>query len=301
MDRARLAAFSANNDGVLPLEYLESIGVSRRSANRLVANGEWGRRFPAVYLDRSVPPSTMQEVRAVAAAVSAGVIVEDAAAWLHGIGAPPERVALAVPKAQSTRLAGVTVRRYEVAANEQTRRAGVTVTTLERTISDLARTWSVADLYRCICDVIVDRRTTLERLDVARRRADAARRRGVVRLRDALDALDGMPPPESELESQFAALIARGGLPMPERQVTLPWMEAERGRVDFWFPAARVIVEVDGRRYHARSDAFERDRVRDQQALVNGVRTLRFTWRQVVGDEGEVARVLRPVLGAWVC
>ena len=78
------------------------------------------------------------------------------------------------------------------------------------------------------------------------------------------------------------------------------WMGHERGRVDFWYPSHHLIVELDGRRFHMRAAAFERDRRRDQLALVNGARTVRFTHRQVSDDAEFVVTVVRSLLAAPV-
>ena len=60
------------------------------------------------------------------------------------------------------------------------------------------------------------------------------------------------------------------------------------GRVDFWFRAARLIVECDGRRWHDPADARESDRRRDIGTTRIGCRMLRFTWDEVVTCPGDV-------------
>ena len=44
----------------------------------------------------------------------------------------------------------------------------------------------------------------------------------------------------------------------------------------------RLVVELDGKKWHDPEDAFERDRRRDLVAASTRYRTLRFTWRQVL-------------------
>ncbi len=68
------------------------------------------------------------------------------------------------------------------------------------------------------------------------------------------------------------------------------------GRVDFAYPHERLLVEVDGRRWHSRDQAFDHDRRRDQEAVMAGWRVLRFTWRQVSQQPTEVAHAVRTVL-----
>lgn len=60
--------------------------------------------------------------------------------------------------------------------------------------------------------------------------------------------------------------------------------------VDFWCPAAKIAVEVDGR-HHAEPERAEDDKRRDQFLSKSGVKVLRFTVRDVL--KGMSAVVLR--------
>ena len=75
----------------------------------------------------------------------------------------------------------------------------------------------------------------------------------------------------------------------------LPEPEAPIGayHADFYWPAARLVVETDGRAHHERRAAFERDRQRDLALAALGIETLRVTWRMVTRQEPELARTLR--------
>jgi len=115
-------------------------------------------------------------------------------------------------------------------------------------------------------------------------------------MRDVLAEIDGVPPTESELEAMFVRLVKAHGLAAPSRQATFDWSSGEQGRVDFWYPAEQLIVELDGRTFHARSAAFELDRRRDQLALMRGIRTVRFTHRQVTTEPAHVVLVIRALL-----
>ena len=103
--------------------------------------------------------------------------------------------------------------------------------------------------------------------------------------------------PESELEARYLDLAADHGLGFPERQVRFDWRDDLPGRVDFVYRRARVVVEVDGRRWHSRDQDFELDRVRDNEAQLRGWRVLRFTWKQITGDPDYVVRTVRRSLG----
>ena len=66
-------------------------------------------------------------------------------------------------------------------------------------------------------------------------------------------------------------------------------------RVDFCFAAARLVVEVDGARWH-RDPA--RDQSRDNALAALGWRVLRFTWHDVVHDSATVLATVRAALEA---
>ena len=83
-------------------------------------------------------------------------------------------------------------------------------------------------------------------------------------------------------------LLKEGGLPMPTLQMPLPWRGPVEGRADFAYEDARVIIECDGRRWHATMEAFENDRRRDNLAQLNGWRILRFTWNDLTETPARV-------------
>lgn len=45
--------------------------------------------------------------------------------------------------------------------------------------------------------------------------------------------------------------------------------------------AGGVVLEVDGRTYHASAEAFERDRARQNLFALHGLIVLRFTWSMI--------------------
>jgi Transcriptional regulator, AbiEi antitoxin/Protein of unknown function (DUF559) len=64
--------------------------------------------------------------------------------------------------------------------------------------------------------------------------------------------------------------------------------------VDAYFDAHKLIVEVDGWGLHRTKQAFEADRIRDVEALANGLTTVRITYDRLTNDPAtEVARLKR--------
>jgi very-short-patch-repair endonuclease len=62
--------------------------------------------------------------------------------------------------------------------------------------------------------------------------------------------------------------------------------------VDFWWPALDVVVEADSFEHHGTRQAFERDRQRDAILAAAGIRSARFTVRQLRERPGEVVAAL---------
>jgi very-short-patch-repair endonuclease len=90
-------------------------------------------------------------------------------------------------------------------------------------------------------------------------------------------------------ESVFRAGLLQAGIPF-QMQVTIGPM-----RVDFLL-GTRLVIEVDGRAFHADDTSFERDRARDAALSVLGYRVLRFSYAQVVHRWSDVEAAIRAAL-----
>ncbi|MFZ0041498.1 MAG: DUF559 domain-containing protein [Solirubrobacteraceae bacterium] len=88
----------------------------------------------------------------------------------------------------------------------------------------------------------------------------------------------------SKAERLLLALINEAELPRPMTNVRLHGYE-----VDFLWRAEKLVVEVDGHRFHGHRAAFERDRKRDQVLTAAGYRVIRVTWRQLEHEPVAVA------------
>jgi hypothetical protein len=112
------------------------------------------------------------------------------------------------------------------------------------------------------------------------------------------ERLPGDPVPESRLERMFLAFCDASGIRRPELQVALPGWDPTRGRVDGMFRPERVIVEIDGRRWHTRVADLERDHRRDLQAAAMGYRVVRITYLMLRYDRAMLQEQLQKAL-AW--
>jgi very-short-patch-repair endonuclease len=152
---------------------------------------------------------------------------------------------------------------------------GLPRTSVARTLVDLA-------------DVLTERqlKRVLERAEILRI-ADVKPLPG----RRRLPVTTESPMTRSELERRLLGLIKRHKLPGPDVNATVLGAE-----VDFSWPGARLVVEVDGRETHLTPTAFEEDRRRDAELVLAGYRVVRFTWRQVTREPKKVADTLGKLL-----
>jgi very-short-patch-repair endonuclease len=171
----------------------------------------------------------------------------------------------------------------------------IPVTSVGRTYLDLAEVLNHARLI----DVLEDGQRQ-NKLDVSAIRAVIARnggRHGITPLQDAVGELTDEPPLlQSELERAFRHLVRTYHLPEPQFNV---YVEGEL--VDVVWPEQRLIVEVDGWRWHSGRKAFGNDRRRDRKLLRAHWRPVRFTGDQVMLDQAGVAAEIRELLrdGPW--
>jgi hypothetical protein len=166
----------------------------------------------------------------------------------------------------------------------------VAVTTPPRTALDLA---AVLPLEQGV--IVVD--SSLRRgvrLDDLRRIAGCTQRRGIRRAREVLAMAD--PQSGSVPESQARLLFHQTGLPLPVSQLQLHLGGVDM-RVDFGWPEAKVVVEIDGRRWHIESGAFQLDRTRQNALVQAGWLVLRFTVEDIRLRPQYVVAEVRRALG----
>lgn len=171
-----------------------------------------------------------------------------------------------------------------------TRLDGLPITTVPRTLLDIAGLLSLDALRRCF--EAADR---LRLLDVTALRTvltTAGGRHGAARLRRLLGHhLDGSDLTPSELERAFLVLCAAHGLPTPRVNRTVEGLE-----IDICWPAQRLVVELDSVAFHATRAAMNRDRARDIKLRLAGWQPVRLSYHQVVRDTAATAAALRILL-----
>lgn len=172
---------------------------------------------------------------------------------LRGSPPPPEVIALT-----ERRIPGVRVRRARgPIATEATLWRGVPVTSVARTLVDLARELGEAELARAAHEAEIRFGTTPS--DVEAVRATRPRNAGAGRLRRVVHG--DVAVTLSRLESRFLERLRSASLPLPEMN-----RPAGGRRVDCRWADPGLTVEIDSYRYHRSRHAWERDRLREREA-----------------------------------
>jgi Protein of unknown function (DUF559) len=173
---------------------------------------------------------------------------------------------------------------------ERTIKAGIPVTSIERTLLDIAVRFKARQLERML--VAADRGGELRWPELIRLLERTPRRPGAGRLRRVAASVDPRSVETlSPLEVDFLALCREAGLPMPEVNVLVKGF-----LVDFLWRAQRVIVETDGYAYHRDRPAFERDHERTVTLTAAGYEVHRATHRMLTREPTLFLSVVRDAL-----
>jgi very-short-patch-repair endonuclease len=289
-----IMAMAARQRGLLTGTQLISIGVGRRTIERWVGSG----RLQAVH--RNVfavgPQPLTRHARWLAAVLAKGpgaVLSHQSAAALWRLAGDRLEVHVTAPSGRHGRgLSGIHLHRCELARDEWMSREGIPLTTVARTLFDLAETAESPQLRSAWDEA--DRLRLLRIPQVATIYERHPRRRARSRIGRFLAAEQRhVEDSASPLEERFAAFVIAHRLPPPHTNVLVDGDE-----VDVLWPQARLIVELDSWEFHAHRAAFEKDRNRDTEHLLSGYNTIRVTHRRLSDEPDRLAAQIRALLNS---
>jgi len=214
-----------------------------------------------------------------------------AALWgLTGVHRGPVHVTS--PSGRSGR-SGVALHRRKVDDDERAVNAGIPVTSISRTLVDLAGILDEARLGRAFEEADRLRLLDMDALTPSCNRAK--RRRGIGNLRRLITEARAPSYSRSPLENRFIEFYRAhlADLPAPLTNVSI--LDHE---VDACWPSHRLVVEMDSWEFHHHRAAFERDRARDAAMQAAGYRVIRLTHRRLKAEPAAVAAQLRALLAA---
>jgi very-short-patch-repair endonuclease len=169
---------------------------------------------------------------------------------------------------------------------------GIPATSVARTVIDLVADMAFGDGVALV-EAALRGDTELSRELSAERRRRLPRRGGR-QVEQVLDFAGWLS--ESVLESHARVLWATAGLPVPVQQAVIRIDGRFVARVDFLWPAARLIVEVDGMGKYAEPGALQAEKARQNRLIAAGYTVLRFTWADIHQRPDAVVRMINTKL-----
>ena len=183
----------------------------------------------------------------------------------------------------------------EVPSDERVVEEGIPVTSVPRTVFDLAASEDVDVVVSMLREA--EFRNLWDRLSQWDLLERYPGRRGSRRVRIALDRLKEEPAgrKRSPLEERFSPFLRRHHLPLPRYN---DWIQAgdKRYQVDCHWPGTNQIVELDGWDGHKGRVAFREDKARDRRLAAAGYTVTRITWNQLDDEPEAIAADLRALL-----
>jgi very-short-patch-repair endonuclease len=281
---------AARQYGVVSATQLAAAGLSKDAISRRAVSGRLHRLYRGVYaVGHDALPERGRLLAAVLACGPDAVLSHRSAGWLWAILPSARRIEVTSPRRRTARGDLAVHRSSELDDEDRTVLDEIPVTTVARTLVDLAEVLPEDRLARAVHETEVRRSFDLRAIE--RTLARLPGRRGRHQLRRVLA---GYRPDrydlESEAERRFLELCRRLTLPEPQNGVLL-----EGYRVDFYWPHARLAVEVDGVAFHHTRRAFHDDRRRDRALATAGVQVARVTWRDL-DQPAALARELEDIV-----
>jgi hypothetical protein len=282
----KLDRIASRTHGVVTRRELLAAGASAKEIEHRVRTGALIRVHPGVYrVGHRAPSVEARYVAAVKACGEGAVLSGLAAAYLLGLvkGRPP---APEVTLAHKRRVPGVKTRRSR--SIERIVWRGIPVTSVARTLVDIAGERTEEDLARACHEAGVRFRTTPRQVNLVLARRPRAPGAGKLRRIVSGDS----PVLLSKLEKRFRKLLRDDGLALP--QTNRP---AGAHYVDCRWPDHGLTVELDSYRFHSSRHAWEQSYRREREAYARGDEFRRYCWSDVFDTPDRTLQEVRKVLG----
>jgi very-short-patch-repair endonuclease len=280
-----VAGLASEQKGLVARWQLLACGWSEGAIDGWVRSGLLHRVHPGVYLvGHMVMPDGARELAGVLAGGKDAVLSHRSAAEVWGLVDPQawRTPQVTVPGHRRSGPAGVRFHRTrKLYDDEVDRRNGIPVTSAARTIFDFASQAARAEIERAYEEGLVERYFTRD--DMIRMAMRHRGRRGIRAIRRLIDR--DAPPSKTirEAHRMLLELIRSSSLPHPKTEVPVG-----RYRVDILWPDARLIVEMDGAKWHNTPRRIEFDKRRDAELAALGYLTIRVTWSELTAHPAAV-------------
>jgi very-short-patch-repair endonuclease len=294
---AALVRLAQRQHGAVAAAQLHALGFPHATIHDRRRLGRLCRIQQGVYaLGRPDLPAKGRWMAAVLACGPGAVLSHAAAAALHGIRATAAAlIDITLTQPRSIKRPGIRVHTCtRLTAADISEEDGIPVTSVARTLLDLASFLTQPQLERACEQAVLEGLFDLNEISDLLARSHGCP--GVRNLRTVLARGDlGVNVPVSGLERRFRDLCRQAGLPAPEinRYVLLG---DEYHKVDFLWRRERVVIEVDGGRYHSMGWQRRRDAKRDALLLAHGYASARIADTEIAERPAQAVQAARTLL-----
>lgn len=288
----KVAQLGARQHGIVSVRQLAALGVGESSVEKAVAAGRLHRIHRGVYAVGHT--SLTLHARCLAAVLTCGpgaLLSHYSAAWLWGLlSTPPVPVHVTAPVPRRRRPPIRLHHSRTLADEDRALEDRIPLTAVPRTLLDVGAT-ARPDRLRGM----LKRAEELKLFDLSRVEAllgRCGRHPGAFRLRRALALYRPPRFTRSGLERHFLDLAEHVGLPRPVTGYNEAGYE-----LDVYWPELRFAVELDVFETHGTREAFEEDRLRQEDLKLAGVELTRVTGRRLEREPDRVLERVARLLG----
>jgi hypothetical protein len=284
---AELREAASKQFGLVDIEVIRRLAIKRTSIDRRIAVGLLIRCHRGVYRFATSTPTDRQRIAAARlAAGPSAVVMARSAAFIHGLKVP-FALDVGVMPTKRINVSGVNIFRLGFHPSDVVKVFGMPVTTVARTVVDLASQLRQAELESLVDEVLSNRVATMADLVAATNRC--AGQTGVGRLRIILcDRPGGTALFRSQRERDLHTCCEAagiGGIP----NFAIVDAEGNDRVLDRAWPEQRIALDLDSFVWHTGKKAWAADRHRANASIASG-------WRMVVATDADAdERFRRPI------
>jgi very-short-patch-repair endonuclease len=286
------SALAARQWGVVARRQLMKAGIGRHVIDHFVKCGFLHHLHRGVYaVGHTALPRFGREQAALLACGEGAVLCGRSALYVWGVleTEPPE-VEILVAGRHCRRRRGIGLHLIDALPDREVRRRhGLPLTFPARALIEYAAGASPDELGDAVAEARIGKLVREGELEAAAKRAGALH--GAAQMRAFLREEGGPAITRSRAERRFRRLLQAAQLPQPRVNAPVAGVMP-----DFLWEAEKVVLEVDGYKFHGHRRAFEADRKKDRILADAGYHVVRVTWRQFTQEPlaliAHIARML---------
>lgn len=282
--------------GAFSLSQARCAGFTSSAVLARLESGQWIQLDHCVYATSGAPSSWEQSLWAAVLSRRLAAITHMPALRVLGVpGVDAAPAVILTPRHSNVR--SVISRVIESDQFDRiaiTKVAGLPVTSVPETLLVIAREADNETIERLFDQALIAGKLDLAAMAKTIDREAGRRTPGTPLLRRLTSSR--RPSASSKSSAYLERLLERllSDPRIPEWTREAPFLlNGNESRVDAFVPSSRLVIEADGRNWHARHQDFEHDRARDNALAEQGIQVLRFTYRML---EREPDKCLRQII-----